>query len=139
MNAVIAELDQSSVLSLQDPSLSSHFEEAWGSRTRHLLTPSYSGKETRALAHSLLIQARKDVSGRMPLEDHLRRWGCWLTLPSGSHTHTPLKETVGGLIQEGNNSDHLELGRIREAGAYVDDTVLTQCRPRDIHLPSPRV
>lgn len=89
------------------------------------------------MAHSLLIQARKDASGRMPLEDQLRRWGCRLTLPNGSHTHTPLKETVGGPKQEGNNSDHLELERIREAGAYVDDTVLTQCRPPDIHLPAP--
>lgn len=73
----------------------------------------------------------------MPLEDQLRRWGCWLTLPNGSHTHTPLKETVGGPKQEGNNSDHLELERTREAGAYVDDTVLTQSRPPNIHLRAP--
>lgn len=72
----------------------------------------------------------------MPLEDNVRRWVCWLTLPSGSHTHTPLKETVGGPKQEGTNSDHQELERIRETGAYVDDTVLTQCRPRDVHLPA---
>lgn len=72
----------------------------------------------------------------MPLEDNVRWWVCWLTLPSGSHKHTPLKETVGGPKQEGNNSDHQELERIRETGAYVDDTVQAAGHPSSCHLGS---